>query len=69
MDFKTFGFRAGYFKEEKLQCYFIGNPTSPFYESDLFKSLLVRVAEPGSPFSIKQSNTNLILIAEQVNGF
>lgn len=66
---KRLGFERVILKKKKLQCYFIGNPTSPFYESDLFKSLLVRVAEPGSPFSIKQSNTNLILIAEQVNGF
>ncbi len=66
---KKLGMERVILKKKKLQCYFISNPASLFYETSLFKNILQKIAEPGSGFTIKQSQQSLILIAEHVNGF
>jgi transcription-repair coupling factor (superfamily II helicase) len=66
---KQLGFERVILKKKKLQCYFISNPASLFFESPTFQSIMKSVAGLNTKFSVKQSNTSLILIAEQVNGF
>ncbi|HEX5624644.1 MAG TPA: transcription-repair coupling factor, partial [Saprospiraceae bacterium] len=66
---KRLGFERVTLKKKKLQCYFISNAASPFFETPLFQAILDYVATPGSGLMLKQSQTTLILIAEQVNGF
>jgi len=34
-------------KSNKLRCYFVENPQSPFYESELFQSILAFVQQEG----------------------
>jgi transcription-repair coupling factor (superfamily II helicase) len=66
---KKLGFESIILKKKKLQCYFISNPSSSFYESPTFQSIMKQVAVQGTKFNIKQSNKSLILIREQVSGF
>ncbi len=66
---KKLGFESIILKKKKLQCYFISNPASSFYESPAFQKIMKIVAEQGAKFTIKQSNKNLILVREQVSGF
>ena len=56
-------------KKKKLQCYFISNPGSAFYETGLFNKILTNVSKHHSGFTLKQSNTQLILIHEKVSDF
>ncbi|MBK8954379.1 MAG: transcription-repair coupling factor [Saprospiraceae bacterium] len=66
---KELGFERLILKKKKLQCYFIANPASKYFESGVFKKMMQYITQTGSRFSIKQSQTQLILIAEQVHGF
>lgn len=66
---KRLGFERVILKKKKLQCYFISNPSSPFFESPTFQSIMKAVASQKTKFIAKQSNTNLVLIAEHVGGF
>lgn len=66
---KRLGFERVVLKKKKLQCYFLSNPASAFFESPTFQSIMKMVASQHSNFIVKQSNTSLILISEQVNGF
>ncbi len=65
---KVLGFERLILKSRKLRCYFITNPQSPFYETDLFKSILQYVAlyGPQKGLSFKKSNQHFILIRDQV---
>jgi transcription-repair coupling factor (superfamily II helicase) len=55
-------------KKRKMQCYFISNPSSSFFETQLFQNILKFVAsyQGGKEFTMKQSNSSLILIKEDV---
>ncbi len=62
------GFERLSLKQRKLRCYFIGNPQSPFYETDLFNDLMKHITVHGKQdnWSMKQSARYLILIKEPV---
>ncbi|MBK9109332.1 MAG: transcription-repair coupling factor [Saprospiraceae bacterium] len=66
---KELGFERLILKKKKLQCYFISNPASAYFETPLFKKLMKRISGGQSGFILKQSATQLILIREQVSGF
>ncbi|MBK9722930.1 MAG: transcription-repair coupling factor [Saprospiraceae bacterium] len=66
---KRLGFERVVLKKKKLQCYFISNPASPFFETKAFQTILRKVASKTSRFTLKQSNISLILISEHVAGF
>ncbi|HRI00392.1 MAG TPA: transcription-repair coupling factor [Saprospiraceae bacterium] len=62
---KTMNFERVVLKKKKLQCFFISNPSSSFFESGYFHSLLNQIGTNKS-FQLKQSNQLLILIKEDV---
>ncbi len=66
---KRLGMERIILKKKKLQCYFISNPGSAFYETSLFNSIITNVSKVQSGFTLKQSNTQLLLIHEKVNDF
>ncbi len=65
---KQLGFERLILKSKKLRCYFISNPQSAFFETDLFNNLIKHVTINGkqSGLSLKQSNKYLILSKENV---
>jgi len=65
---KDLGFERIILKNNKLRCYFVENPQSPFYESSLFQKLLTWISVNGTQYglSIKKSPKNLILIKDRV---
>ncbi|NUO02155.1 MAG: transcription-repair coupling factor, partial [Saprospiraceae bacterium] len=67
---KSLGFERVVLKNNKLRCYFVENPQSPYYESAMFQHILSYVAEKGKTqgLSLKQSNRSLILVRDEVKG-
>lgn len=65
---KRLGFERLILKSRKLRCYFVNNPQSPFYETDLFQSLLRFVATEGHQhgLSFKKSTKYFLLIKDNV---
>jgi transcription-repair coupling factor (superfamily II helicase) len=65
---KQLGFERVILKNNKLRCYFIENPQSVFYESQLFKNIMQFIAKEGNKqgLSVKQSARNIILVKDQV---
>jgi transcription-repair coupling factor (superfamily II helicase) len=65
---KQLGFERVILKNDKLRCYFIENPQSVFYESQLFKNIMQFIAKEGNKqgLSVKQSARNIILVKDQV---
>ncbi len=65
---KQLGFERMTLKSQKLRCYFISNPQSPFFETALFNNMLQYVAIEGSAqrLSFKKSARYFILIKENV---
>ncbi|MCZ2394405.1 MAG: transcription-repair coupling factor [Chitinophagales bacterium] len=62
---KKAGFERIILKSGKLRCYFIDNPSSPFYESSSFKQIMTNI-QNNKRVTLKQSGNNLILIFEKV---
>ncbi|MBT8221276.1 MAG: transcription-repair coupling factor, partial [Bacteroidia bacterium] len=65
---RTLGFERLIYKNKKLRCYFITNPQSPFYETDLFQKFMQFIATKGVGFglSMKKSNRHLILVKDNL---
>ncbi len=65
---RRLGFERVILKRNKLRCYFVENPQSPFFESPLFQRIMQYVASQGAlkGLSFKWSNKHLILIKENV---
>ena len=65
---KQLGFERLILKKNKLRCYFISDPQSPFFETDLFNDLLKHITVNGQQqgLSMKQSNKYLILVKDGV---
>ncbi|NNF36596.1 MAG: transcription-repair coupling factor [Saprospiraceae bacterium] len=65
---KELGFERVSLKKRKLRCYFVRNPQSVYYETDLFKGLLQYISTEGQKFglNLKQSKNFLILIKDDV---
>jgi len=61
------GFERLILKSNKLRCYFVENPQSPFYESELFQSILAFVQQEGhrQGLSFKKSTRHFMLIKDQ----
>lgn len=62
------GFDRIILKKNKLRCYFVNNPQSPYYESQTFQNILKTVSVHGhkSGITLKQSKNFLILVKENV---
>ena len=65
---KALGFERLILKNDKLRCYFVDNPQSPFYESRLFQNILDFVNKEGRNrgLGFKQSNKYFILVKDHV---
>jgi transcription-repair coupling factor (superfamily II helicase) len=65
---KKLGFERIHLKGQKLQCYFVSNPQSSFYETKAFKNVLNYVLGKGKDrqMSFKQSTKSFIFIRENV---
>ncbi len=63
---KELGIERVSLKKNKLQCYFLSNPQSGFYETDRFQKILNYVAQSNAALSLKQSNQTLIMIAQNI---
>ena len=65
---KKLGFERVILKNKKLRCYFIENPQSPFYETDLFNQILGFVAQKGVRYGLhmKKSNKHIFIVRDNV---
>jgi transcription-repair coupling factor (superfamily II helicase) len=65
---KDLSFERCILKNEKLQCFFVLNPQSTFYESEYFQEFLAFIASHGNDLGIalKQSRQYLIVVKESV---
>jgi len=65
---KELGFERLILKKKKLRCYFISNPQSPFFETDLFNNLLKYVTVSGKEegLSFKKSLQHFLLVKDGV---
>jgi transcription-repair coupling factor (superfamily II helicase) len=65
---KRLGFERIVLKSDKLRCYFIENPQSPYFETQLFQQLFQWVAAQGSALGLgfKQTPRNLLLTRDKV---
>jgi transcription-repair coupling factor (superfamily II helicase) len=65
---KALGFERIVLKNGKMQAYFVGNPQSPFYETETFQRILKYVLGEGKTrqMSFKQSPKHIIFVRENV---
>jgi transcription-repair coupling factor (superfamily II helicase) len=63
---KKLGFERLILKGGKLRCYFVSDPQSSFFETELFRKIFQFVGEKGKPLglSLKQTNKELIFIQD-----
>lgn len=66
---KRLGFERVVLKNKKMNCYFISNPQSSFFESPLFQKIMAFVSTAGMKhgFSLKQTASYLIMTRENVS--
>ncbi|MCC7526709.1 MAG: hypothetical protein IT250_17930, partial [Chitinophagaceae bacterium] len=55
-------------KGETLRCYFINNPDSPYFESDIFNRMLQFVQTLTHKARLKQTGRNFLLVHEDIGG-
>lgn len=60
------GFEKMILKDEKLRCYFINNPDSPYFESATFNHLLNYIQTRTNNARLKQVGKNFMLVVERV---
>lgn len=67
---KKLGFERLILKGGKMRCYFVSDPQSSFFETEVFQKIMAFVASKGRivGLSIKQTNKELIVIQEEVRG-
>ena len=65
---KELGFERLVLKNEKLRCYFVENPQSPFYESALFQGIMQWMASEGQKHGLtfKKSHRYFFMVKEGV---
>ena len=61
------GFERITLKQKTLRCYFVNNPDSPYFESNLFQSILFHIQTQTNRSHLKQTGKNFLLITEQLN--
>jgi transcription-repair coupling factor (superfamily II helicase) len=65
---KKLGFERLILKGGKLRCYFISDPQSSFFETELFKAIIQFVSTKGRimGLSMKQTNKELIFVQDEI---
>jgi transcription-repair coupling factor (superfamily II helicase) len=60
------GFERMLLKDETLKCYFINNPSSPYFESPVFRSILDYIQKGTNRARLKQTGKLFMLVVENV---
>ena len=60
------GFEKMLLKENTLKCFFVNKPDSPYFESDVFKKLLLYMQTETNKARLKQTGKNFLLVVESV---
>lgn len=63
---KSLGFERLILKNRKLRCYFVEDPQSTYYETEMFQKILAFIAKNGKEFHLKKTNRHILLIKENV---
>lgn len=64
---KKIGFERIILKNNKLRCYFLDNPKSPYYESAYFPKVMAHIQGSKRKCNLKQSGNSLILVYDGIN--
>lgn len=66
---KKMGFERIILKNNKLRCYFVENPQSPYYESPQFKELFAFIGSKGGKYDLhlKKTTRHLIMVKDRVH--
>lgn len=62
------GFERLILKDETLKCYFINRPDSPYFESEIFKSILTYIQTQTNKAKPKQVGSLFLLVVEDIKG-
>lgn len=65
---KKIGFERIILKNRIMKCYFIHNPDSPFFESDVFGNILAYIQAHPSSCTLKQTKKNLSITFKGISG-
>lgn len=60
------GFERMFLKNETLKCFFVSNPDSPYFQSEVFNRLLQSIQKSTNKARLKQVGKNGILIVENI---
>jgi transcription-repair coupling factor (superfamily II helicase) len=60
------GFEKMTLKDKTLRCYFINNPDSPYFESDVFQGIMQFVQTGLNKAKLKQTGKLFLLIVEDI---
>ncbi len=60
------GFEKLFLKNDTLKCFFVGNPDSPYFQSETFNRILLFVQTETNKATLKQVGKNGILIVDQI---
>jgi transcription-repair coupling factor (superfamily II helicase) len=63
---KRIGFERIILKNNKLRCYFLDNPKSPYYESAYFPKVMEYIQSSKKKCNLKQSGSSLILVYDNI---
>ena len=55
-----------FLKNENMKCFFVGNPESPYFQSELFNRVLLFLQTGTNKARLKQVGKNGILIVENI---
>ncbi len=65
---KQLGFEKLILRKKQLRLYFISDPESPYFESEVFKSIMNYIQTKTNKASLKNIGKNFMLIMDKVNG-
>jgi transcription-repair coupling factor (superfamily II helicase) len=60
------GFEKLFLKNENMKCFFVGNPESPYFQSETFNRILLFLQTGTNKARLKQVGKNGILIVENI---
>ena len=60
------GFEKMFLKNETLKCFFVGNPDSPYFQSETFTGILQFLQTGTNKGKLKQVGKNGILVVENI---
>ena len=63
----SLGFDKVIIKNGMVIMFFVANPMSPYYKSPVFKTILTRVAEQPSVYTLKQVESKLKIVSRGVD--